>query len=279
VISPASAITDPNLLGPAFDGESWATWRVVLKAAYAESLSDAEFALFRAVAGDRSPPRRQVRELIVIAGRRSGKDSIASAISTTSAIADYRAYLRPGERASVLCLAVDREQARIVHRYTTGYFRTVALLRPLVARETEDGVELTNGVEIIIGTNSFRSVRGRTLACAIFDEASFWRSEESTNSDVEIYNAVLPGLVTLPSSLLVTITTAYRRAGLAYSKWAAHFGKDDDDVLVVYGPSRALTRRCHNRSSTPRWRAIPRPRVPNGCRSGAATWRIFSIAS
>jgi hypothetical protein len=173
----------------------------------------------------------------VIAGRRSGKDSVASAIATSVAMGDYRRHLRPGERAVVMCLAVDREQARIVHRYIAGYFREVPLLRPLIARETDDGLELTNGVEIVISTNSYRAVRGRTILCGIFDEVSFWRDEDSATPDVETYNAVLPGMVTMPASLLVGITTAYRRRGLAYEKWHRHFGQPDDDVLVVYGPS------------------------------------------
>jgi hypothetical protein len=240
VITPAAAIADPNLLQAAFAADSWATWRAILKASYAELLDDAELSLFRAVAGDRDPPRHRVRELVVIAGRRSGKDSIASAIATTAAIADYGPYLRPGERASVLCLAVDRDQARIVHRYIAGYFQTVPLLAPFVAHETEDGLELTNSVEIVVATNSYRSVRGRTVACAIFDEAAFWRDEDSANPDVETYSAVMPAMVTLPGAILVIITTAYRRAGLAFQKWAGHFGKDDDDVLVVYGPSTAF---------------------------------------
>lgn len=240
MITPAAAIADPTLLGAAFAGSSWDTWRAVLKAAYAEPLDAAELALFRAVAGDRNPPARRVRELVVIAGRRSGKDSIASAIAATAAVADYGAYLRPGERASVLCLAVDREQARIVNRYIAGYFETVPLLAPLAVRAGDDGVELSNGVEVVVATNSYRSVRGRTIACAICDEAAFWRSDDAANPDVETYNAILPGMVTLPGAILVIITTAYRKAGLAYAKWHAHFGKDDDDVLVVYGPSTAF---------------------------------------
>jgi hypothetical protein len=214
--------------------------RAILKATYAEPLTPDELAAFRAVAGDRNPPQRPVRELWVIAGRRSGKDSIASAIATTVALGDHRRHLRPGERAAVMCLAVDREQARIVHRYIAGYFREVPLLQPLVARENDDGLELTNSVEIVVATNSFRAVRGRTILCAIFDECAFWRDQDSANPDHEVYQAVLPGLVTLPGALLVGITTSYRRSGLAFEKWHKHFGQPDDDVLVVYGPSTAF---------------------------------------
>lgn len=235
-ITPAAAISHPAVLGRFFAGDSWATWRAVLKAAWAEPLDEAERALFHAVAGDREPPRRRVRELVVVAGRRSGKDSIASAIATVAAVDDYRDRLRPGEAASILCLACDRDQARIVSRYIAAYFRDVPLLRPYVARETADGLELTTGAELVVGTNSFRSLRGRAFACAIFDEAAFWRDETSARPDVETFNAVAPGLVTL-DGIIVIISTAYRRSGLLYSKWAAHFGRDDDDILVVHGPS------------------------------------------
>ena len=44
-------------------------------------LGDDELALFWAVA-DRHPPRKRVRELWIIGGRRAGKDSIAAAIAT-----------------------------------------------------------------------------------------------------------------------------------------------------------------------------------------------------
>jgi hypothetical protein len=191
---------------------------------------------FEAVAG-REPPQGRVRELWAIAGRRSGKDSIASAIAAAAALGDYRAHLRPGERATVLCLACDRAQARIVTRYIAGYFRERPLLAPLVERENDDGLDLTNGVEIIVGTNSYRAVRGRTIACAVFDEVAFWRDEESTTPDVETYNAITPGMVTLPGAMLIGISTPYRRSGLLFDRWRRHYGKPDPDVLVVRGPS------------------------------------------
>ena len=55
MITPGIVIGDTAMLGPHFSGDSWATWRSILKAAYAEPLSTAELGLFRAVAGDRDP--------------------------------------------------------------------------------------------------------------------------------------------------------------------------------------------------------------------------------
>lgn len=239
MVTPATAIRDPNLLGSAFAGRSWRRWHSVLKAASGEALGKNELVRFRAVA-ERDPPSQQVRELWVIAGRRSGKDSIASAIATTAAFGDYAQYLRPGERASVLCLAVDRDQARIVLRYIRGYFATNPLLTPMVERETENGLELSNNVEIIVATNSFRAVRGRTIVVVILDECAFWRDESSANPDEEVYAALLPSLVTLPGAMLIGISTPYRRAGLLFQKWRDYYGQPDPDVLVVKGPSTAF---------------------------------------
>src|SRR4051794_3913594 len=94
-LTPAMAITEGGILGPHFRGESWDRWRAILKAAYGEALTAAEDVLFREVA-DRDPPTSQVQELWCVAGRRAGKDSVASAIATISALGDYSDKLRPG---------------------------------------------------------------------------------------------------------------------------------------------------------------------------------------
>jgi hypothetical protein len=40
-----------------------------------------------------------------------------------------------------------------------------------------------------------------------------------------------------PGSLKIIISSVHRRSGLLHDKYAAHFGRDDDDVLVVLGTS------------------------------------------
>jgi hypothetical protein len=234
-----SAMDDPNLFGSAFTGPSWDGWRAVLRAAFALPMSAAEQAFFRTVA-DRAPPRQRVRELWVIAGRRAGKDSIASVIAAhAAALFDgQHVLLRPGERALVQCLACDRDQSRIVLGYTRAFFDN-PMLRKLVTRDTADGLELGNGVDIVVATNNFRSARGRTVLCAIFDEVAFWRSEVSSSPDEETYRAIRPGLSTLSQAMLVGISSPYRKSGLLHAKFKKHFGRDDD-VLVIRAPTAAL---------------------------------------
>jgi len=85
MISIVEAMDDGELFEPWFRGASWDGWRAVLKAAFALPMSAEEVAFFRSIAGDRDPPRRRVRELWCIVGRRGGKDSIASLIAAHAA--------------------------------------------------------------------------------------------------------------------------------------------------------------------------------------------------
>lgn len=236
-----TALADPKVFEPWFSGSSWDGWRAVLRAAFGEKMTKAEKVFFRSVA-NRDPPDCRVRELWCIAGRRSGKDSIASVVAAhVAASFEPAGRLRPGERALVACLAVDRAQAQTVLGYTRSYFERLPALAALVKRATSDGFELTNGVDIAIVTNDYRASRGRTVLCGIFDEVSYWPAEGSTSPDVEVYRALRPGMATLPDSMLIGITTAYRRQGLAYDRWSKHFGHDESSrVLVIHAESRTL---------------------------------------
>ena len=239
----ADFIRDEQLLGRWFSGPSWENWFTILKGAFAQSLNEAEFARFVEIA-ERDPPARRCRELWLAIGRRGGKDSIASAIATYFAAAlNFVPYLRPGERATILCLACDRNQAAIVFGYIKAYFELVPLLKPLVHRITADTVELINGVDILVATSSYRSVRGKTVALAIMDEVCFWREEGGTfaNPDTEIYSALVPSLTTLrgAGALIIGLSTVHRKTGLLYNKWREHHGRPGD-ILVIRAPSRTF---------------------------------------
>lgn len=236
-----TAMDDPHLFGPFFQGASWDGWRTVLKAAYGLRLSDQELTFFRSVAGDRDPSSSRVRELWCVAGRRGGKDAIASLIAAfAAALFSQQERLRPGERALVMCLACDRAQAKIILNYIRSYFTDVPLLAAMVTRETAEGFELSNGVDVTVATNSFRAVRGRPILLAILDEVAFWRDENSAKPDEELYKAIAPALASLtPHSMIIGISSPYRKSGLLYKKYKQHFGKSDD-VLVIQAPTRTL---------------------------------------
>lgn len=233
------AIDDPNLYGPWFPGVSWNPWKIVLKAIFAIPMTAAEEKFFRTIA-DRDPPTEPVKEVWVIVGRRGGKDSVASVlVAHLAAMFENTDRLRPGERAVVLCLATDRDQAKIIFGYTQSYFQDIPLLAGLVQRETASGLELNNRVDIAIATNSFRSLRGRPVLAAVLDECAFYRDDSSATPDEETYAAIKPGTATLPNSIIIGISSPYRKAGLLYKKYEEHYGKDSK-VLVIKAPSTVL---------------------------------------
>jgi hypothetical protein len=235
-------MTDPALFQPWFvgEGDSWFGWRVILKAAFAIEMTADETEFFRSVAGDRALPKSRVRELWIVAGRRAGKDSIASLIvAHAAALFDQGDKLRPGERAIAMCLACDREQAKIVLDYTRSCFSDIPLLADAVTRETANGFQLDNKVDVAISTNSFRAVRGRPILCAVFDEVAYWADADSASPDEEVLRAIAPGMATIAGSMLIGISSPYKRSGLLWRKFKDHYGRDGD-ILVVRAPSLVL---------------------------------------
>jgi hypothetical protein len=246
-ITITDAMSSSKLFGPFFTGPSWDRWRAVGKAAFGEheQLARSELTLFREVAG-RDPPATRVSELGIVAGRGAGKDSIASFFAAATAVMfDPRtAKLRPGENVFVLCLAVDLEQAHICFNMTKAFFETIPTLKAMVKKIGSDTITLTNRVTIKVTTSSYRSVRGRGILVAIFDECAFWKTEAAVtgftntpaaNPDVEVHAAISPGLARVPNSMLIMISSAYRRTGMLYNSWKQFYGKPDDNTLVVLG--------------------------------------------
>ena len=234
------ALTDGALLGAALGStDTWATWLAVLKAAFGIDLNRAERRAFEAVAGSRKPPQRKVQELWVLAGRGSGKSRIAAAL--TIYIACFVQHdLDPGEIGCVLTLAASRDQALVVFNYALAFLRNSPILSAMIKSTTAHEIRLTNNVVISIHSNSYRLIRGRSLLAVVCDEISHWRDELSSNPDVETVRAVKPALARHANSILIAISTPYRRSGLLYSRFESFFATDNDDVLVVRAATELL---------------------------------------
>jgi hypothetical protein len=221
---------------------SWNGWMIVIKAAFGQPLTIKELEFFHEIAGGRPSPNRPVRELWCIVGRRGGKDSVASLIATyLSRFADTT-RLRLGEEGITACLATDRNQAEIVWKYCRGYFEAKPELYAFLRSKsmTNNRIQLLNKVEIRIATNNYRAPRGRAIVAGILDEVAFYRDEESANPDVDTYMALRPGMLMMPGSMIIGISSPHRQKGLLFQKFEEHFGQDSDDVLVIKAPTRLM---------------------------------------
>jgi hypothetical protein len=235
-----SAISDKRLLGAALgDSSTWAAWRVILKAAFALSLSEVERETFAQLAGGRTPPLARVAELWAVAGRRSGKSRMAALLCVYLAcFVDYRGRLARGEVGQVIIVSPTKEQSRAIKNYIIGFLEASPILAKQVESVTAGAIKLKGGIEISVHAGSFRSVRGRTLLAAILDEVAFLRDESSALPDKELVRAILPALATT-GGMLIGISSPYRKVGILAERHRDHFGRDSD-VLVVQAPSLSL---------------------------------------
>jgi hypothetical protein len=233
------ALTDPQLLGSVLGGESWAGWRALLLGAMGEKLKPGELETFRKLT-NREPPGKRVDELIAVIGRRGGKSSAIAGLAVyLSALCKHK--LVRGERGVVLCIAPDQRQSRVLLDYACGILEGSPLFTSMISRRTADTVELSNGHSIEVRSAQFRRLRGLTCIGAIADEACFWRSEDSTNPDKEILDAVRPALATTGGPLII-ISSPYSRKGVVWEAFRKHFGPDggDPEILVARGMTTDL---------------------------------------
>jgi hypothetical protein len=232
-------MTDPALFGGQFGGDSFAAWRALLAAFYGLELSDDERATLEAITGRSETLEGAFGELWLAIGRRGGKSQAAALIGTyEAAFKDHRAKLAPGEWATVMLLAADRQQARTLLRYVRGLFEH-PMLAPLVTRETESSIELGGTRTIIeIATASHRATRGYTLAAVIADEIAFW-FHDGAHPDKAIIQAIRPALATLGGPLLA-LSSPYAKRGELWNVYKRHYGGDSDRVLVAQAPSRTM---------------------------------------
>lgn len=241
-------MADRKLCGPWFSGASWAAWRAALAALFALPMSEVDAALFRACTGRQDPPSAPAREGWLIVGRRGGKSRAAALVAVFLAcFRDYRSILAPGERGTLMVIAADRKQARAVFRYIAGMLDGVPMFARLITGRTAESIDLSTRVSIEVHTASYRAVRGYTIVGAICDEVAFWRSEESATPDVEILNGLRPGMATVPGALLLCISSPYARRGALWDAHRAHFGRDDDPVLVWKADTRTMNPRVDER--------------------------------
>ena len=235
------ALDDPRLFAPHFRGGSWTAWRAFLAALFALPMDDAALDLYRICTGRDVAPAAPFSEAELVVGRRGGKSRVLALIATYLAtFRDYAPYLAPGEVATVAIIAADRRQARSIFRYTLGLLTTVPTLAAKVTERTADAITLDNRVVIEIATASFRVTRGYSFAAVLADETAFWRDESSANPDTEIFRALRPGMSTIPGSILLNASSPYRRAGMLWTTYQRHYGKESSRVLVWKAPTIAM---------------------------------------
>jgi hypothetical protein len=235
------AIDDPNVFGTHFRADTWGAWRSFLAALFALPMTGEQMAIFQKCTGRAAPSTTPLQEAWLCIGRRGGKSFVLAVIAVFLAcFRDWRQYLGPGERATIMIVAADRRQSRVIMRYCRGLLKAVPMLARVIESETRESIDLSNQITIEVHTASFRSTRGYSIVAALLDELAFWHGEESTDPDSEVINAIKPSMATIPGAILLCASSPYARRGALWEAWRKHHGKDNDPILVWQADTRTM---------------------------------------
>jgi hypothetical protein len=239
----AAAMRDPLLLGAPFQAPSFWPWHTVAKVISGEKLDKREAKLFRECTGRTKLPKGPVSCIILLVGRRGGKDRFMSAVAIYRAAlaAQWQKIMSPGEQAVGLLLGADKKQAKILRRYCQGLL-AAPMLKALVSRNIDELIEFKNGAALEIATNDAELVRGRSTIAVLGTECCFWRTDAaSSSSDEEVVGAAEPGMAMIPDGgLLMMASSVHRKKGYMHRRWKELHGNDDAQDICWLAPSRTM---------------------------------------
>jgi hypothetical protein len=243
-ITLTQAMTDPSLFGRVFASPSFWTWKVVAKLIDGIPLTEPrEIDLYRECTGRSKLPTEPVRRLIVLAGRRAGKDRFESAVAIWRAAlcADWRKHQSAGEGAVVILLGADKRQAAILRKYCAGLLEA-PLLAAEVVRSTGEVTEFRNGASLEIATNDARLVRGRSAIAVLGSETCHWKTDEhAASSDEEVVGAAEPSMaMCVDGGLLLLGSSVHRKRGYMYRKFRELYGNDESESICWFAPSAVM---------------------------------------
>jgi terminase large subunit-like protein len=236
------AMADRNLFAPWFrDSTTWAAWRAFIAALFALPMTPEQLTIYQQSTGRVAPPQQSATEAWLICGRRAGKSFILALCAVFLAcFFEYRKFLAPGERGTVLIIATNSKQARVIVRYVRALLTHIPMLAKLIERETADAFDLSNSVTIEVHPASAKSTRGYAVVAALLDEVAFFPTDDSANPDYDILDAIRPGMATIPNAMLLCASSPYARRGALWDAHRRHFGRDGDPVLVWRAPTRTM---------------------------------------
>lgn len=236
------ALDDPAVFAPLLRSSStWSSWRAFLCALFALDMSDDECAVYQTCTGRSDLPISPASEAWLVIGRRGGKSFVLALIAVfLASFRDWRPHLAPGERATVMVIAADRKQARVILRYVKGILSGVPMLAATVEAERQEAVDLRHSVSIEVHSASYRTTRGYTVVAALCDEIAFWPAEDSASPDAEIVAALRPAMATVPGAMLLCASSPYARRGVLFDAWRRYYGRPASPILVWQAPTRTM---------------------------------------
>lgn len=232
------ALEDKRLLGGLAcfeDRSTWRSWIVFEKARLGLPLDADELVVFRRHTEREAPRPGGYPVALAVTGRQCGKTRW---LATGAAFAAATA----GPKAAGTFVSLVAQDLRGAQRAALSYVKEVFALpvfRQEVVRETQGTVELRSGVTVAVYPCRPSATRGVRNLSAFMDEAAHFISTEGRATDVEMYRALMPTLLTTAGRLVIA-TSPYAMTGLVSDIYVKHWGRDDSDVLVWQADSHSM---------------------------------------
>jgi hypothetical protein len=156
----------------------------------------------------------------------------------------YRACTAPeaqrlaiGEMAFAPIVAPDKATGRQAKRYALGGAQSCRDIAGLIESETEDGFVIRRqdgrrvSIEVIAATRGGSALRGRSMLAALMDESSFFRDEEYSINDSELYRAIAPRVMV--GGKLAIISTCWIKGGLLFDLVERNHGAPKGAIAAI----------------------------------------------
>jgi hypothetical protein len=236
------AVHDKEIFAKHFQGDSWSAWLAFLAALFALPMTLDQLATYRKATGRSLPPTAPHNEAWLICGRRAGKSYVLATVAVYLAcFIDWRPLLGPGEVGTIMVIADDRKQSRVIMRFIRGLMRSSPMLKRVITGETQESFTLRNHIVIEEHSSAFRSTRGYTTIAALLDEIAVWPTDEaSATPDVEVINSIRPGMATIPNAMLLVASSPHAMRGALFDAYKNFYGRDGDPVLVWKATTREI---------------------------------------
>jgi hypothetical protein len=205
--------------------------------------------LARTLFGDIAKVPQAARSVAVnLCGARGGKSYVLSALRLLHlALTVPLDSLAPNEHASALIVAPNLKLARQTYRFVLGAAQHKMVATRLIGKPGKESfiIGRENGrmvvVECLPATRGGAAVRARNYVGAALDEFAFFRSEDYTVNDGEIFRAVTPRI--LPGGQTIISSTAWARLGMMYELFQKNWGKPGTCVAakaptILLNPSK-----------------------------------------
>lgn len=230
------AITDPRILNDTLSVAQESFHRTM----YGLPLTPEQAAIAVEAVGRKEIEPRVYRSAFLCAGRRSGKSTRIAANVVVFEACINKHPIPPGERAAVILVAPTIRQAANTFKIIERKIQRSPTLKRLIvsvrSSPNESIIELSNQIDIVVIPANAKHVRGWNIVAAVLEEACFFRDSDTGAYNLEeIVNAIKPGMLTVPDSKMVLVSSPWAQVGYA---WSLVRDRDKNpDVLIWRAPS------------------------------------------